>query len=362
MSPLRLLLGASVVILACGADDTKEPAPAPAPAASTIGGMFGFGGSPAPATEDAPESPLKKTEDEASAVAVVADKDVYPKGQQRSGMANAVDMFKEDLWQLITIEDYQDVIAAFALLFGLAALLDGRKFFQVLVLVSVVATIACFVLCQLRTEWSGKIARIMKYVAALEGGLFVGYAAKKGWEGTQLCLGLVVGCYMFHNIQALSKMVPYANLAVHHSAWIIIVGTLSVAVGCWMLHEKGGGGRVLGLFAPLFGSSLVVATMGYLVMLGCTIPSFPIAHMLHVTVTRPDVPSIFEFWAMTANPMHSQAVGVFHFAGQHLVLGAHSFEIDRLLSVFFCLVIFFFGARYQIRADKRERQVAKGAV
>merc|ERR1719359_1069857 len=102
----------------------------------------------------------------------------------------------------------------------------------------------------------------------------------------QLMLGLLLGLYLYHSVQALATNLPYLDKASEQSVWIIAVATLMVAFGTWALHSKYGAGRVLGILCPLFGASLVVATCGYLCMLGCTTPQGQKA--LHVTVPPQD--------------------------------------------------------------------------
>jgi len=275
-------------------------------------------------------------------------------------MANAVQAFKADLTALIKERHYQWVVAICALVFGLIALYDGQKFFQLLVLVSIAAVFFCFVLSQLRSTWTGAVASVAKYVVSLEVGAFIGLAAYKGWEGTQLLLGLAVGIYLFDTLQGIALLIPYVQIAAHHSVWIVSVGTLMVAVGSWMVHQKYGAGRVLGIFAPLFGSSLVVATCGYFSMLCVSVPA--VGKALHVAVSRADVPSVFEFWYMIAYPMHSQAVGFFEVAGKDIVLDNTKFEIDRILGIFFWVVIFTLGMSFQLKADSKERAKTSDAL
>lgn len=203
------------------------------------------------------------------------------------------------------------------------------------------------------------MSRIAKYVASLEVGLFMGWAAKEGWKGTQLLLGFVLGLYMFHTVQGVALTIPYLDNVAKHSTWMVSVCTFMVGLGAWMTHEQKGAGRVFGILSPLFGSSLVVATMGYLFMLSCCLPA--VAKATHVDVSSSDVPSVFEFWYMIVFPMHSEAVGFFTFTDKDLVIGSNKFEIDRILGIFFWIVIFVLGAYFQLRAEFKERQNRKDA-
>lgn len=264
---------------------------------------------------------------------------------------NAFQAFKTNLWSLITQKQYQCIVAVFALQLGLIALYDGRSFFKVLVVICVGSVAFCMVLSQLRTTWTEGESTVMKYVASLEVGLFMAMVSYKGWEGTQLLLGLVVGLYLFHNVQAAAFMVPQLQDFAQHSIWKVIVASLMVAVGSWMVHDKYGAARVLGVLAPLFGSTLLVATAEYALVLLCTLPGPGKA--LNCPVSPSAVPSVFEFWYMIAFPMHSEAVGYFKLANKNLVLGGQPIEVDRALGIFFSLVIFAVAANAQLKAARQ---------
>jgi len=269
-----------------------------------------------------------------------------------SELSSAVGAAKTDLWELITTKNFQWVIAIFGLVFGYVALTDGKKFFQWLVLVSVGAVSFCFVLSQLQATWVGNAAKIAKYFASLEVALFMGFAAKKGWDCTQLLLGLAVGMYIFHTVQGVALSVPQIADVATHSVWITALCTLTVLLGCWMTHENHGAGRVMGVLTPLFGSSVVVAAIGYLAMLAFT-----------GDVNTPSkVPSVIEFWNMIVFPMQSQAVGIFHSTDTALTFGTHKFEIDQVLGVFFTIVIFGLSVKYQLKADTDERHALKAPL
>lgn len=250
----------------------------------------------------------------------------------------AFDAAKADLWKLITNKDAQWAVAVVGLIFGYVALTDGKKFFQVLVLLSTAVVTFCMALSQIDTE-----NKVCNTIAAVEVGLFMGFAAKKGWECTQLLLGLAIGTYMFHNVQALALSIPQVADLAHHSVWITALCTAMVLLGCWMVSEKHGAGRVMGIVTPLFGSSVVVAAIGYLAMLA------------FVGDGSAKVPSVVEFWNMIANPLHSQAVGIFAATDTALIVGSHRLEIDQVLSIFFTIVIFVASVKYQLKVDAEER-------
>lgn len=244
---------------------------------------------------------------------------------------------------MITIKSAQWAVAVVALVFGYVALTDGKKFFQVLVLISVTLVTFCAALSQIDTD-----NQMWNTIAAVEVALFVGFAAKRGWECTQLLLGLAIGTHLFNNVQGLALQIPQLQQVSNHSVWITALCTLMVFLGCWMVGE--GAGRVMGIVTPLFGSSVVVAAVGYLTML-CWVGD-----------GSTPVPSVMEFWNMIANPMHSQAVGVFHSTSTDITLGSHKFEIDQCLSIVGTILIFIISVRFQLKADCDERCAAKGAL
>jgi len=335
MMALRLFVGATV-LTACLAADVPLPQ-------ATAAFTMPFGSAPV-------------TKDTAPALVAAMDEVAGSSQPGKASMGNAVEAAKADMWKLITIKDYQWVVAIFTLAFGLVAIFDGKKFFQLLALIVVVGVNFCFVLSQLRATWVGNIAKYVKYVASLEVGLFIGYALKKGWEGAQLLLGLAVGIFLYHTFQGIALAIPHVQVAAEHSVWRLVVGTLMVLLGCWAVDDKLGAGRFLGVVCPLFGSTMVAAALSYLLMLSCTLPGGLASTTFHKTVTMSDIPSIFEYWYMIAYPMHSQAVGIFNFADKHLVIGKNSYPIDRILGEVLCFVFFYFGARFQLRADSQERK------
>lgn len=271
-------------------------------------------------------------------------------------MRNAITTLKSDMWDLITVQHFQWVVAVCALLIGLIALIDGMRFFWLLSCIFISSVVFCFMLSQLRNDWIGKEASITRPLASVEVALFSGIAAYKGWEGTQLLIGFALGIYMLHMIQGL-VVIPYIDIADEHSAWKCVVGPLTVLLGTWMVHERCGAGRVLGILAPAFGSSLVVAALSYLWLFACAHPQ--IGKFVHVVLSPDDVPSVFEFWYMIVYPMHSKAVGYFEAAHHDLVIGNSHSSIDRIISLFCWILLAIISAVFQLRKDrKRRRQVA----
>lgn len=279
-------------------------------------------------------------------------------------VTSAMEAFEADVWTILTLEHYQWVIAICSVVLGLAALWDGRAFFKILVTLCAGGMAFIVVLSQLRPSWTGEVARLAKYVASLEAGVFVGWAAYAGWDGSQLLLGLTFGMYVFHclqgTMQVISQSIPYVDFVANHSIWLVSASTLSVVFGAWALHEKYGAGRVLGVLAPVFGGSLIVATCGYLWMLLCAVS--PVGTLLHATVLPADVPSVFEFWYMIACPMRSQAVGFFNFTNRDITIRGSKFELDRDLGLLFWVIISLLGAARQLKKDQTERKIANDAI
>lgn len=277
-------------------------------------------------------------------------------------VTSALEAFKADLWDIITLKHYQWVIAICSIPLGLAALWDGRAFFKILVTLCAGGMALIVVLSQLRPTWIA--VPMAKYVASLEAGVFVGWAAYAGWEGAQLLLGLSFGMYLFQclqgAVQVISQSIPYVDVVTNHSIWMIGASTLSVVVGSWALHEKYGAGRVLGVLAPVFGGSLIVATCGYLWMLLCSVPA--VGHLVHAAVLPADVPSVFEFWYMITSPMHSEAVGFFNFTNRAVTIANRTFHPDRDLGLLFWVIIAGLGSWRQLKKDKTERRIANDAI
>lgn len=266
----------------------------------------------------------------------------------------AIEAFKADLKSVVTDQSFQPVIAIFAMALGVAALWDGKHTFRLIVSICVGAVVFTIVLSQLDPTWTGHVAIFAKYFASLQVACFVAYSAYKGWDGMQLLLGLCAGLYLYHSVNALAKELPYVDKCSSHAAWIIVLGTLCVAFGTWALHADYGAGRVLGIVCPLFGASLVVATFSYLCMLCATMPKSQKA--LGVVVKPEDVPSVFEFWYMIVYPLHSQAVGYFHFAGKFININGQQYDIDRVLGVFMWIVIALPSICLQLKADRKARK------
>jgi len=130
----------------------------------------------------------------------------------------------------------------------------------------------------------------------------------------------------------------------------VMVGLLSLTVLMSMLaiHEKHGGRKVLGVLAPIVGSGLIVSGIGWLAIASCAL-SDPLP--IGVTVAPADVPSVIEFWNMIVFPTSSKAVGVFGAGDKFLVIGDAKYSLDRVTCMFFWIVFFLFGMRYQTKGD-----------
>jgi hypothetical protein len=259
------------------------------------------------------------------------------------------------MWTIIASEDSQQMIASFAFFMGIAALYDGRGFFQALVVILMAAFFFCFTLSQLQDKWSGPEDEAKRVIASLEVSLFFGFVTYRGWEGVQLLIGLVVGLYA---AQVLQGLVLLSNPAFGSSDWTIILYTSSVLAGAFIVHENAGARKVFGILAPLIGSSLVVSALDWFWMLTCSKPG---NEGLCTPIKK--VPSVFEFWYMIAYPFHSKAVGYFEATGKVPSAAAQNplLEPDRLLSL--CLTAFFFfaGTCYQLKSYKAKQAAAAKA-
>jgi len=296
------------------------------------------------AEKHVPSKDLKKPPTGAKEAPVVA-----PGG---SKIQNAVATLKDNMWKELSNEEHQPVIAVFAMILGGGGLVDGRGFFKISVVACFAAVALCVALSQLETTSLGKNS-LAKYFVSIEAAFLVGFAAHKGWEGAQLVLGAALGLYLFHNEQGFAAAVPQLHDHVHQSVYILPVGTLCVALGIWAVHDRYGGAKVLGVLASLFGGSLVVATLGYLSVFACTIPS--IAASVGVSFKPLEVPCIFDFWNMIVFPMSSKSVGFFTATHRELVMGKHNFSWDRVLSIAVWAVLFYIGSRFQLKRARLEK-------
>lgn len=280
----------------------------------------------------------------------------------------ALKAFQADLWDMITFPKFQWVNAIIAMLLGVFALYDGPDFYKFFFLACLALTCDVGALSQIGPIWvesslgsiksitayleASILVKVPAYVASAEFGAFVAFAAYRGWDGTNLLLSGFAGWFMFDKVQGFALVTPYIQVLAQHAIWKVIVGTLMVVLGWWMLAEKKGSKRILRAVSAFFGSSLVVAAIGYFVMLACTIPMM--ASVLHKAVFASDVKSVFEFWYMMVFPMHSQAVGIFHVLGREPLVGTYKIEPDRILAIFFWIVIGSLGVYLQLRAARAQ--------
>jgi len=260
---------------------------------------------------------------------------------------SAAEILLSDVWVLLTGRDYQAIVATFAFVFGIVALVDGPNMVKIVTFLTFATVAFVVALSQLESTWEGPQA-IAKYFAAFEVALFVGFAAYKTWEGTQLILGALFGLYIFECEQALASFMLISDS--HQAAWIVLMGTACIVVGIAMVHDRYGGPKVLGALASLFGGSLVISALGWFSMFVCTLPSPPV----HVSITAAQVASVYEFWYMMVLPMKSEPVGLFTATNHMLNFGSYHFDIDRILCIFFWMVLFTCGARLQVRASNRK--------
>lgn len=258
---------------------------------------------------------------------------------------NAVEVLESDLWVLLVGREYQSAVAAFAFVFGLFALLDGLRLYRMVVVASFAVVAFLITLSQLQQSWEGH-EMIAKYAASFEAAVFTVFAAYKGWGGAQLVLGTIFGLFLFRTEQGLAALIPSLAAASQEPQWVVIVGTICAVLGVAMVHDRYGGRKVIGMFASLLGASLVVSAMGHLVMASCTLPSPPI----HIAIKPEQVASVYEFWYMMVFPFQSQPVGLFTATSRNSSIGSYRLDWDRFLCIFFWMLFFFAGTRFQMRA------------
>jgi hypothetical protein len=294
-------------------------------------------------------------------------------------LTDAAQVILVDLLTELERPDLQWVNAICAAVFGIAALADGRLTFKVLV-IAVVAVVVFFVVSS-RIHWTSHYGIYLKYVAAAEVAAFAAYLTFTGYGGhhtdtsnllapkkqqdykagsTELAVGFVLGIYMFHLVQGLALQIPYVDSIADGSGFDVVVGTLMVLLGCWMIVENKGAGRVFGFLAPLFGSSLVIAVIGYAVKLTCSLPV--VAKHLHIEVPSSCAAKtpVISFWLMIVSPMANKEVGLFHCLGKEFSMGKTTFQVDRILGMLFMFLLWFICAKMQLKRDGAIRSVGNG--
>jgi len=242
----------------------------------------------------------------------------------------------------------QGAIAAVCFLFGMVALVDGRRSLKFLVAAAIGFATLGFQLHQLQPAGHEHMTAMALYIAAAEVSLLMSYVAYKGWEGTQLLLGFGLGMFLFDMLFHYAMTAPVLSSFAKQIPVVVGVCTCMVAAGVWAIHERGGGQKVLGLLAPVIGSSLVVSAIGWCVIASCSLPNPP---PIGVRVAPADVPAVIQFWNMIVFPMNTEAVGVFGAAGKFLLMGSSKISIDRVLGIFFWIIFLLLGIRYQVRTD-----------
>lgn len=71
-------------------------------------------------------------------------------------VTKAFSLLTDQVLAVINAQRFQGIVAAIGLIFGLAAMFDGCRFFKLLVTASIVGIIFCVVLSQLDGTWDGK--------------------------------------------------------------------------------------------------------------------------------------------------------------------------------------------------------------
>lgn len=263
-------------------------------------------------------------------------------------VADTLQKIGDDSNQLFLNRDYQWCIACFFTLFGMVALVDGRNSLKILVAVAVGFATFGFQLHQLHPAGHEHMTAMALYIAAAEVSVLMSWVAFKGWEGTQLLLGFSLGLYCFDLFYHYAVTTPVLSSFTKQVPIMVGVYTLFTIAGVWAIHERHGGQKVLGLFAPLLGSSFVVSAVGWFAIASCSLPNPP---PIGVAVSPADVPFVIQFWNMIVFPMNTEAVGVFGAAGKFLLIGANKYSLDRVLGIFFWVILLLLGLRYQLRTD-----------
>jgi len=316
--------------------------------------IFGFGSA---ATTPAPKADARPEPEEPEHVAAASPEPVAAakpdtanadaasnKADSEQTIAMQYEMQADEVDKLLRRPGFQWVIACFSVVFGLVALFDGRRSLKMLVVVAAGVATFGFQVRQLHPAGQESMVATALYVAALEVAIFMGYVAHKGWEGIQVLVGFVLGMYLFDMAYKLTlqnpALLPYAKQAP------VMVGACSLIVfaSMWGIHEKHGGRKVLGILAPIVGSSLVVSALSWIVIASCSLPE---PSGLGVTVAAADVPAVIQFWNMIVFPMSSESVGIFTAGGKFLWIGDLKCSLDRIIGEFFWLLLLILGIRYQ---------------
>jgi len=261
-----------------------------------------------------------------------------------AGVAPGLSIVATQLHATLSAQRFQMGIMVLALPFAALALFDGRKFFQILMTIG--AGILAFGLVISQLAWhtmegdETPEAHYGKYIIAIEAGLFIGYAAHKAWEGTQLVLGLCLGLYVYQAFASLCSSSPSWAGLVEPVVLQFAFGSAITLVTTYSIHQSLGGGKFLAILCPFLGGSVLSALAGYLYAM--TQPFMP----------RDQVPCIIDYWLMVVFPSQNPGVGPwtyahrgFDFAGVHL-------NADRTIGQIIWFVTAFFGVCVQLKAER----------
>merc|ERR1712224_564676 len=208
--------------------------------------------------------------------------------------------------------------------------------------------------------WKGPHADAMKHVAGLLVSSFVVWAAYKGWEGLQIFIGGALGVYIYKELHGLAiLLLPQGGkVFVEDPVTIVVACALSVLLGMWMLHDKFGAGRVLGVLCPALGSTFLVSSFGYILMYALSHTKKTVPEK--VPVTPNEVPSVFQFWSMIVDPMHAESVGYFKVEGASgFEADGEHFHTDKFFCILLSLIIFVIAAKVQLKNEAKSRKIAK---
>mmetsp|Transcript_53881 Transcript_53881/g.157174 ORF Transcript_53881/g.157174 Transcript_53881/m.157174 type:complete len:376 (+) Transcript_53881:27-1154(+) len=277
---------------------------------------------------------------------------------------NVLSIFQEILdffYQEVYNSPRQYLVALAAFVLGLILFINGKRFYEGLLVVGVAAVVLVMAMNFVASLWALKLHSPIPITVGIEVALVSAYSAWRGIEGLNIAIGVSFGFFLSFRLQQALVMIGLTSLdATKGSHWGVVVFYTVFVLLLILVFRKEGHLRALAFLSPVLGGLLMTSALSW----GITFVAVR-GYAKEMKSSMPELSPVEAPWVAFLRllfELHSKDVGIF--ADSPYNIEGSLYTTDRLVGWVFWLLFTIIGwllqKPFRRKAPANKPRVANG--
>lgn len=255
------------------------------------------------------------------------------------------------------LHQWLNALVAFGL--GLILVLNGKKVFEGLIVLSVAYVLMVMAMNAVGQLWGLDMGSNLRHFVGIEMGLIGAWGAWKGLAGMDIWAGTLIGFAFCHAIQQLLVHMGLHFLDTLTGVKWVIVLFYTILVGGFVYMFNGEAHKkLLAIIAPLGGGALMISSLSWGFTVAITHPIFGTQLLTFAKKVLPELSPVEGAWVKFLQMLCSPSAKDFGiFAGSPYNKLGDVCTIDRLCGWTFWFVLWGFGVYVQLGKKKGKKML-----